>query len=146
MPGPHDFTVREDASRLLTLHVHRGPHSTYRDDAYAPLHEAGCRDKIMISEKEKVIYFPPTVFTSRDALIALANFAVWRQRFRSRSQALRGCRSCRIAHRFARRAGSERSSRAESSRHARACPGHPRLGRMYCATWMAGTSPGHDGG
>src|SRR5713101_2976012 len=26
---------------LRRLRVHRSPHSTYRDDAYAPLHEAG---------------------------------------------------------------------------------------------------------
>src|SRR6516165_5465811 len=32
-----------------------------------------------------------------------------------------------------------------SSRHARACPGHPRLLSRISKTWMAGTSPAHDG-
>ena len=30
-----------NASRAQRHRVHRNPHSTYRDDAYAPLHEAG---------------------------------------------------------------------------------------------------------
>jgi len=48
-PGPHDFAVRAGTARLKRTffpharchRVHRSPHSTYRDDAYAPLHEAG---------------------------------------------------------------------------------------------------------
>jgi len=34
-----------NASRAQRYRVHRNPHSTYRDDAYAPLHEAGWRVK-----------------------------------------------------------------------------------------------------
>lgn len=33
-----------NSSRAQRLRVHRSPHSTYRDDAYAPLHEAGWRE------------------------------------------------------------------------------------------------------
>ena len=33
-----------NASRAQRHRVHRNPHSTYRDDAYAPLHEAGWRE------------------------------------------------------------------------------------------------------
>jgi hypothetical protein len=57
------------------------PASTYRDDAYVPLHEAGCDKANTISVKTKVIYFSPAVFTSHDALNALGNFAVWRGNF-----------------------------------------------------------------
>jgi hypothetical protein len=47
MPGPHGLAVRKFTfvrvirSRLRALAAHRFPHSTYRDDAYVPLHEAG---------------------------------------------------------------------------------------------------------
>ena len=38
--------------------VHRNPHSTYRDDAYAPLHEAGCANRRpRRSEKGEAAYF-----------------------------------------------------------------------------------------
>jgi hypothetical protein len=33
-----------NTSRAQRYRVHRNPHSTYRDDAYAPLHEAGWRE------------------------------------------------------------------------------------------------------
>jgi len=48
-PGRQDHTIsrprrcRSSAQkRLNTIRVHRIPHSTYRDDAYAPFDEAGC--------------------------------------------------------------------------------------------------------
>ncbi len=34
-----------DLPRAQRHRVHRNPHSTYRDDAYAPLHEAGWREE-----------------------------------------------------------------------------------------------------
>jgi hypothetical protein len=41
MPGPHDFAVRAGASRLLSPSRPSQPALAYRDDAYAPLLEAG---------------------------------------------------------------------------------------------------------
>src|SRR5579871_415977 len=41
-PGPHAFAVRfPHRSSNDAIGVHRIPHSTYRDDAYAPLHRGG---------------------------------------------------------------------------------------------------------
>jgi hypothetical protein len=40
-PGPHDFAVRAGESRLPSPTRPSQPAPTYRDDAYAPLHEAG---------------------------------------------------------------------------------------------------------
>ncbi len=36
--------------------------------------------------------------------------------------------------------------RSAETRHARACPGHPRLLRRRRKAWMPGSEPGHDGG
>jgi len=52
-PGPHDFAVRTGAARLAPPPRPSQPASTYRDDAYAPLHEAGWLKGRHRSEKTK---------------------------------------------------------------------------------------------
>jgi len=52
-PGPHDFAVRRHAARRIDIAcVHRIP-PRVRDDAHAPLAEAGRSQTITISEKTK---------------------------------------------------------------------------------------------
>ena len=61
MPGPHDFSVRIDASRprkYCALTSSRPPHPrlTFRDDsAYAPLAEAGCAENASDFWKSQVV-------------------------------------------------------------------------------------------
>ncbi len=55
------------------------PASTYRDDAYAPLNEAGWREESISSDKTKVGNFCADIWTEVIALSALRNF-----RFRHR--------------------------------------------------------------
>src|ERR1700760_1339482 len=57
MSGPHDFTVRADRARLAQPSRPSQPALAYRDDAYAPLHEAGCGKVSTVSENKKVKYF-----------------------------------------------------------------------------------------
>jgi hypothetical protein len=64
MPGPHDLTVRAGASRLLSPSRPSQPAPTYRDDAYAPLDEAGWRQTIIFSDKTKAKYFPQQGWTA----------------------------------------------------------------------------------
>ncbi len=52
-PGPHDFSVRADCARLAQPSRPSPPTSTYRDDAYVPLHEAGWQEISTLSEKAK---------------------------------------------------------------------------------------------
>jgi len=48
-----------NASRAQRHRVHRIPHSTYRDDAYAPLHEAGWReDEADLGKMRSDIFLP----------------------------------------------------------------------------------------
>jgi hypothetical protein len=53
----HSFRRPEILPRARRRRVHRFPHSTYRDDAYAPLHEAGWCEETPISANEKRIIF-----------------------------------------------------------------------------------------
>ncbi|WP_315721439.1 MULTISPECIES: hypothetical protein [unclassified Bradyrhizobium] len=50
-PGPHDFAVRNGSRSSGTAVTSIAAHLHVRDDAYVPLHEAGCAEKNMISEK-----------------------------------------------------------------------------------------------
>jgi len=43
-PGPHDFAVRAGAARLATPPASIASRTNVRDDAYAPLIEAGQRE------------------------------------------------------------------------------------------------------
>ena len=63
-PGPHGLTVRATSfvgapltETLAMPRGHRSPHSTYRDDAYAPLHEAGWRERTTFSDKKKEKFY-----------------------------------------------------------------------------------------
>jgi hypothetical protein len=55
-PGPHDFAVRFSATRQRHLRVHRIPPHV-RDDAYAPLVEAGCANSTIVSDFRKEIFW-----------------------------------------------------------------------------------------
>ncbi len=56
-PGPHDFAVRNGSRSSGTAVTSIATLLNVRDDAYVPLHEAGCREKSIISEKWQAIYF-----------------------------------------------------------------------------------------
>jgi hypothetical protein len=45
MPGPHDFTVRENCARRNSTPRPPHPALNVRDDAYAPLIERGCEEE-----------------------------------------------------------------------------------------------------
>src|SRR5450432_3547212 len=80
-PGPHDFAVRRHAARRIdTASVHRIPPHV-RDDAYAPLAEAGREKKATLRSEEKADYFSRWIWTILTGLIQLANFAFRRRRF-----------------------------------------------------------------
>jgi hypothetical protein len=64
---------------LHSLRVHRSPHSTYRDDAYAPLHEAGWREEDIIFGKAKADYFLRPIWTTQITLNRLVKFVSARQ-------------------------------------------------------------------
>jgi hypothetical protein len=57
MPGPHDFTVRGNCARRAPSPRPSHPTPNVRDDAYAPLTEAGRGGLCINSEKTKVKYF-----------------------------------------------------------------------------------------
>ena len=61
--------------------VHRIPHSTYRDDAYAPLHEAGWCEEDTDFEKGKADYLSRPIWTTQITLNRLAKFALTRNAF-----------------------------------------------------------------
>jgi hypothetical protein len=80
-PGGQDSTTsrpQQPRSSGATVHVHRKPASTYRDDAYVPLHEAGSRQINMISDKTKPEYFLFEGWTGRVVLKLQQNFAFCR--------------------------------------------------------------------
>jgi hypothetical protein len=70
-----------DLSRVQRHRVHRNPHSTYRDDAYAPLHEAGWRKEAIVSGKDEAVYFRSAGWTAQITLEWLAKFAFSRNGF-----------------------------------------------------------------
>jgi hypothetical protein len=111
--GYQDHTVLPYAATLLVLRgliahgqgrpaialarnavrVHRSPHSTYRDDAYAPLHEAGWREQDSNFEKWKAEYFQQPNWTTQITLNGLMKFVSARNPFCSLVEArLRGRR------------------------------------------------------
>jgi hypothetical protein len=63
------------------VRVHRSPHSTYRDDAYAPLHEAGWHEQDSNFEKWKADYFQRPNWTTQITLNGLMKFASARDPF-----------------------------------------------------------------
>ena len=84
-----------DLSRAQRFSVHRSPHSTYRDDAYAPLHEAGWRDEGTAFEKGEADYFRWAIWTTQITLNRLAKFASARQAFHAILDELPSSRACR---------------------------------------------------
>ena len=54
--------------------VHCNPHSTYRDDAYAPLHEAGWRKEAIVFGKAEADYFRSAGWTTQITLEWLVKF------------------------------------------------------------------------
>jgi hypothetical protein len=70
-----------DLSRAQRRCVHRSPHSTYRDDAYAPLHEAGWREEGTVFGEWKADYFWWAIWTTQIALKWLAKFVPTRRAF-----------------------------------------------------------------
>jgi hypothetical protein len=50
-PGPHDFAVRAGQRSSGAAVTSIAAHLHVRDDAYVPLHEAGCAEISTISEK-----------------------------------------------------------------------------------------------
>jgi hypothetical protein len=80
------------------VRVHRSPHSTYRDDAYVPLHEAGWREQDSNFEKWKEDYFQRPNWTTQIMLNGLMKFASARNFFCSLfDQRLRGRRRKTLA-------------------------------------------------
>jgi hypothetical protein len=80
-PGPHDFAVRRHAARHIDIaRVHRIPPHV-RDDAYAPLAEAGREKEATLRSEEKADYFLWWIWTIPIELIRLANFVFRRRRF-----------------------------------------------------------------
>ena len=63
-----------DLPRAQRHRVHRNPHSTYRDDAYAPLHEAGWRKEAIVSGKDEADYFRSAGWTTQITLEWLVKF------------------------------------------------------------------------
>src|SRR5260221_6790851 len=56
-PGPHDFAVRRNVARLVDTAASIASHPHVRDDAYAPLAEAGPRKKLPNEGSMKTHYF-----------------------------------------------------------------------------------------
>jgi hypothetical protein len=82
--GNQSLTARRppcNASHAQRYRVHRNPHSTYRDDAYAPLHEAGWREEDTDFEKGKADYFSRPIWTTQITLNRLAKFVLTRNAF-----------------------------------------------------------------
>ena len=67
--------------RAQRYRVHRNPHSTYRDDAYAPLHEAGWREEEADLRKMRSGIFLARIWTTQIALNWLLKFVLWRSAF-----------------------------------------------------------------
>jgi hypothetical protein len=59
--------------------AHRNPHSTYRDDAYAPLHEAGWREEDSDFGKREAVYFCLAIWTTQIALNRLVKLVFFAQ-------------------------------------------------------------------
>jgi hypothetical protein len=76
-----------DPSRAQRCCVHRSPHSTYRDDAYAPLHEAGWPEEDSNLGKGKADYFLRLIWTIQITLNRLVKFVSTRKAFYSISVA-----------------------------------------------------------
>ena len=70
-----------DLSRVQRHRVHRNPHSTYRDDAYAPLHEAGWRKENTVSRRDEADYFRSAGWTTQITLEWLVKFDFSRNGF-----------------------------------------------------------------
>src|SRR5689334_24123304 len=81
-PGPHDFSVRGGlrSSRAASASI-AARNSAYRDDAYAPLHEAGCIREDTIGHEGKAEYFSRHVWTDGIALRRREKFDFWRRDF-----------------------------------------------------------------
>ena len=80
-PGPHDFAVRRNVARLADIaRVHRIPPHV-RDDAYAPLAEAGRRKKPPIEGARKANYFRARDWTTQISLNGHAKSDFARTRF-----------------------------------------------------------------
>jgi hypothetical protein len=79
--GPHDFAVRQNAARLAPLKRPSHPAPNVRDDAYAPLIEAGRRESVeMICPTAKAKYFCEGDWTTQITLIGQENSVFWRMR------------------------------------------------------------------
>src|SRR5712664_942221 len=74
----HSTRLPCNRSRARRCRAHRIPHSTYRDDAYAPLHEAGWREEDTDFEKGKADYFSRPIWTTQITLNRLAKFVLTR--------------------------------------------------------------------
>ena len=61
--GPHDFAVRSSITRLLMPQRPPHPALNVRDDAYAPLIEAGRRDIVVILARSQTKNFSPWDWT-----------------------------------------------------------------------------------
>jgi hypothetical protein len=70
-----------NASRAQRYRAHRNPHSTYRDDAYAPLHEAGWREEDSDFGKREAVYFCLAIWTTQIALNRQVKFVFARSGF-----------------------------------------------------------------
>jgi hypothetical protein len=84
--GRQDHAISPSAAAALVLHslrVHRSPHSTYRDDAYVPLHEAGCIKGRHGFQRRKSEIFFAGYLNGEISLNPLDKLAVWRRRFRA---------------------------------------------------------------
>jgi hypothetical protein len=81
--GRQDHTPSPSASASLVLRrcrVHRIPPHV-RDDAYAPLAEAGRRDEYTVSDFPKVKYFSRSIWTTQIGLISFRKLKFTRTRF-----------------------------------------------------------------
>jgi hypothetical protein len=70
-----------NASHAQRHRVHRIPHSTYRDDAYAPLHEAGSREEDINFGKREAVYFCRAIWTTQITLKWRGKFDFTRSAF-----------------------------------------------------------------
>jgi hypothetical protein len=82
MPGPHDFTVRENCARRNATPRPPHPALNVRDDAYAPLIERGCEEENTMFGKREARYFRRGGLTTQISLDLLAKLVFRRERFR----------------------------------------------------------------
>jgi hypothetical protein len=80
---------------LRHCRVHRIPLHV-RDDAYAPLAEAGQREEITLSDFPKEKYFSRYIWTTQISLIPFRKLKFARTRFRT----LQACRAGRLPVKF----------------------------------------------